>query len=102
MTKSETIKVKQGSKLNWIVRASGFQTQSGTIDSVMEHTSFPVYLIGESSTTAKLKINPTPSNATIIINEVEGGEKDIVKGTMATYTVSADIYFPITETTDRM
>lgn len=102
MTKTETIKVKQGSKLNWIVRASGFQTQSGTIDSVMEHTSFPVYLIGESSTTAKLKINPTPSNATIIINEVEGGEKDIVKGTMATYTVSADRYFPITETTDRM
>lgn len=102
MTVSRTIKVKQGSKLQWFVRADGFQEQSGIIDSVMEHTSFPIYLIGESSTTAKLKINPTPSNATIIINEVEGGEKDIVKGTTATYTVSADRYFSITETTDRM
>ena len=102
MTKTGIIKVKQGSKLNWIVRASGFQTQSGTIDGVKEHISFPIYLMGEDTTTSKLKINPTPSNATVVINEVEGDEKDIVKGTTATYTVSADRYFPVTETTDRI
>jgi len=102
MTKTGIIKVKQGSKLNWIVRASGFQTQSGTIDEVKEHTSFPIYLIGEDTTTSKLSITTSPSNATVVINKVEGNEKDIVKGTTATYTVSADRYFPITETTDRM
>ena len=102
MTVSKTIKVKQGSKLEWIVRATNFEEQSGVIDVVTENTSLPIYLIGNTNNTATLSFNHTPEDATVMINDVVGNNQKIRKGLTATWEVSANRYYSQSGTTDRM
>lgn len=102
MTVSKTIKVKQGSKLEWIVRATNFEEQSGVIDVVTENTSLPIYLIGNTNNTATLSFNHTPEDATVMINDVVGNNQKIRKGLTANWEVSADRYYSQSGTTDRM
>ena len=102
MVSTKTIKVKKGSKLNWIVKSDGFIKQSGYFESINENMTYPVYLIGESNNTSKVTINPTPSDSKVVINEKIGKELNIVKGLTALYTVSADRYDTFTAETDRI
>ena len=100
MVSTKTIKVKKGSKLNWIVKSDGFIKQSGYFESINENMTYPVYLIGESNNTSKVTINPTPSDSKVVINEKIGKELNVVKGLTALYTVSADRYDTVTAETD--
>ena len=102
MTVSKTIKVKQGSKLEWFVRATNFEEQSGVIDVVTENTNFPVYLIGNTNNTSTLSFNYTPEDATVMINDVVGNNQKIRKGLTANWEISADRYYSQSGTTDRM
>lgn len=102
MVSTKTIKVKKGSKLNWVVKSDGFIKQSGYFESINENMTYPVYLIGESNNTSKVTINPTPSDSKVVINEKIGKELNVVKGLTALYTVSADRYDTFTAETDRI
>ena len=93
-----SITVVKGTSVSYTVSASGYETRTNTVvvnnDQVMSITL--------DQSLATLSINPTPSNATVVLTASgytqSGNSITVVKGTSVSYTVSASHYQTVSNT----
>ena len=84
----KSITVDYGTEVTYEVSKTGYDTKTAKVV-VNETKSLPITL---SKTQVTLTITPTPSNATVIINDVERKSITVDYGTKVTYAVSATGY----------
>ena len=84
----KSVTVDYGTQVTYEVSKTGYDTKTDTVV-VNETKSLPITL---SKTQVTLTITPTPSNATVIINDVERKSITVDYGTKVTYAVSATGY----------
>ena len=84
----KSITVDYGTEVTYEVSKTGYDTKTDKVV-VNETKSLPITL---SKTQVTLTITPTPSNATVIINDVERKSITVDYGTKVTYAVSATGY----------
>ena len=84
----KSITVDYGTEVTYEVSKTGYDTKTDKVV-VNETNSLPITL---SKTQVTLTITPTPSNATVIINDVERKSITVDYGTKVTYAVSATGY----------
>ena len=84
----KSVTVDYGTEVTYEVSKTGYDTKTDKVV-VNETKSLPITL---SKTQVTLTITPTPSNATVIINDVERKSITVDYGTKVTYAVSATGY----------
>ena len=84
----KSVTVDYGTEVTYEVSKTGYDTKTAKVV-VNETKSLPITL---SKTQVTLTITPTPSNATVIINDVERKSITVDYGTKVTYAVSATGY----------
>ena len=79
---------REGFTLNWSVEADGYETKTGEL-TLMQDETISVSLELKKYTFA---INPTPSNAKVVINGTEGSSFVLEHGSLVSWSVSAENY----------
>lgn len=83
-----SITVKRGESVEYSVEKEGYETTTDTYQ-VNEDTTLPVTLTPKNFT---ITVNPTPSDATVILNSEERKSVTLAYGTVWAYTVSKQGY----------
>lgn len=86
-----SITVDYGSTVNYEVSLDGYVTQSGTTEALTKNTSINITLVEEPKEYT-LTINPTPSDATVKINNTEQKTITVTEGTKVTWSVEKTGY----------
>lgn len=84
-----SLRMKEGSEVNWSVSLDGYKTQSGSLV-LNEDTTIDVALREFQNYT--LTINATPENATVMINGELTNSVTVLEGSEVSYEVSLDGY----------
>ena len=84
-----------GTEITWVVQRVGYTTQSGSATLVADHTEYVTLSIIRCT----FSINPTPIDATVLINDVEQSSITVDYGSSISWSVSATGYVTQTGTT---